>query len=418
MPDDPAPYDIALVGAGIVGLATAMALTERAAADGRDADGRGHAPLRVVVVEAEDRVAAHQTGHNSGVIHSGLYYAPGSLKATLCTDGREAMFAFCAAHGIPHARCGKLVVAVRPNELPRLEDLEVRGRANGLVDIVRLGPREIADVEPQAVGLAALWVPETGIVDYRLVTEAFARIVAERGGEVRLDSRLTAVRRETDGFTLDTTGGPVRARHVVACAGLHADRVAALCGIAPGVKIVPFRGEYHRLVGPSADLVRHLIYPVPDPRFPFLGVHFTRGIDGTVHVGPNAILALARHGYQRGAFDVRDAAAIAGSPAVWRLSARYWRLGLGEIVRSWSRPALARALRAIVPAVRTADLAPAGAGVRAQALDPSGALVDDFRIVEGERMIHVLNAPSPAATASISIGRHIAERATAHFGLA
>lgn len=419
MPDDP-PFDIALIGAGIVGLATAMALAERSAADGRgrDADGRGRAPLRVVVLEAEDRVAAHQTGHNSGVIHSGLYYAPGSLKATLCTEGREAMFAFCAAHDIPFERCGKLVVATRTDELARLDDLEARGRANGLNGLRRLGPHEIADVEPHAVGLAALWVPETGIVDYRLVTKAMARIVVERGGEVRLGSRLTGMRREADGIVLATTGGAVRARALVACAGLHADRVAALCGVPPGVQIVPFRGAYHRLVGPSADLVRHLIYPVPDPRFPFLGVHFTRGIDGTVHVGPNAILALARHGYQRGSVDIRDAAAIAGSPAVWRLSARYWRLGLGEIVRSWSRPASARALRAIVPAVRTADLEPAGAGVRAQALDPSGALVDDFRIVEGERMIHVLNAPSPAATASISIGRHIAERVTAHVGLA
>lgn len=413
--DEPV-FDVAVVGAGIVGLATAMALTD-GAGDGRGGD-RSRRPLRVVVLEAEDRLAAHQTGHNSGVIHSGLYYAPGSLKARLCTEGREAMFAFCAAHGIAHARCGKLVVAVRPDELPRLDDLEARGRANGLAGLRRLGPGEIAAVEPHAVGLAALWVPETGIVDYRLVAHAFADLVARRGGEVRLSSRLTGVRREPDGLALDTTGGPVRARHLVACAGLHADRVAALCGVPAGVRIVPFRGEYHRLVGPSADLVRHLIYPVPDPRFPFLGVHFTRGIDGAVHVGPNAILALARHGYARGSFDVRDAAAIAGSPAVWRLCARYWRLGMGEIVRSWSRRALARALRAIVPAVRAADLVPAGAGVRAQALEPSGALVDDFRIVEGERMIHVLNAPSPAATASISIGRHIAERATAHFGLA
>ncbi|MEO8084919.1 MAG: L-2-hydroxyglutarate oxidase, partial [Ardenticatenales bacterium] len=382
-------------------------------------EGRGRAPVRVVVLEAEDHVAAHQTGHNSGVIHSGLYYAPGSLKARLCAEGREAMFDFCAANGIPVERCGKLVVATRADELPRLDALEARGRANGLVGLRRLGAGEIAAFEPHAVGLAALWVPETGVTDYGAVAAAFARVIVERGGTVHLGHRLTGVRREPDGLVLATTGGEVRAGGLIACAGLHADRVAALCGVeAGGVRIVPFRGEYHRLVGPSADLVRHLIYPVPDPRFPFLGVHFTRGIDGAVHVGPNAILALARHGYRRGAFDAGDAAAILSSPAVWRMAARYWRIGAGEIVRSWSRRALARSLQAMVPDVRAEDLVPAGAGVRAQALEPSGALVDDFRIVEGERMIHVLNAPSPAATASIGIGRYIAERAAAHLGLA
>lgn len=419
MPDD-TPFDIAVIGAGIVGLATAMALGEAPGAGGPTAGDGASARRnpRIVVLEAEDRVAAHQTGHNSGVIHSGLYYAPGSLKAQLCVAGREAMFAFCAAEGIPHDRCGKLVVATRPDELPRLAALEARGRANGL-DLRRLGPADIAAVEPHAVGLAALWVPETGVVDYGRVADAIARIVVARGGEVRLGARLTGVRREAGGVVLATAGGDVRARALVACAGLQADRVAALCGVATGgVRIVPFRGAYHRLAGPSADLVRHLIYPVPDPRFPFLGVHFTRGIDGAVHVGPNALLALARHAYRRGAFDARDAAAALLDPAVWRLSARYWRTGAGEIVRSWSRRSLARALRAMVPAVRAADLVPAGAGVRAQALAPTGALVDDFHIVEAERMVHVLNAPSPAATAAIAIGRHIADRAVARFGLA
>lgn len=408
---DPTPCDVAVVGAGLVGLATAMALQEQAREHGRETP-------RVIVLDSEDRVAAHQSGHNSGVIHSGLYYPPGSLKARLCVEGREAMFAFCAAHGIAHARCGKLVVAVRPDELPRLDALEARGRANGLA-VRRLGPADIAGVEPHAVGLAALWVPETGVVDYRDVARAMARVVAERGGEVRLGGCVTALSHTGDGVVVTTTSGTITARCLVACAGLQADRVAALGGVPTGgVRIVPFRGAYHRLVGPSADLVRHLIYPVPDPRFPFLGVHFTRGIDGAVHVGPDATLALARHGYRRGAFVPRDAAAALLSPAVWRLSARYWRIGAGEIVRSWSRRRLARALQAMVPGVRAVDLVPAGAGVRAQALEPSGALVDDFRIVAAPRMIHVLNAPSPAATASIAIGRHIAAQAVDHLGLA
>lgn len=399
--------DLVVVGGGIVGLATARALAERLGEPGR-----------VLVLEAEGDVADHQTGHNSGVIHSGLYYAPGSLKARLCAEGREETFAFCAAHGVPHARCGKLVVAVRPDELARLDALEDRGRANGLLGLERLGPAEIADREPHAAGLGALWVPETGVTDYRRVAAALVRELEARGARVMTGARLMGVDRDPDGLELRTTAGPVRARLLVGCAGLSSDRVARLCGLEPGVSIVPFRGEYHRLRPERAHLVRHLIYPVPDPRFPFLGVHFTRGIDGTVHVGPNALLALARHGYGRGAFALRDAAETLGNPAVWRLMLRYWRIGAGEIVRALSRRALARALAAMVPAIRSADLEPAGAGVRAQALDPSGALVDDFRIVEADRMVHVLNAPSPAATAALAIGRHVAERAAGRVVLA
>lgn len=392
--------DVAVVGGGIVGLATARALAERLA---------GRAAVRVL--EAEPEVAAHQTGHNSGVIHSGLYYAPGSLKARLCAEGREAMFRFCADRGVPHRRCGKLVVAVRPEELARLDALEARGRTNGLEGMVRLGPGEIAAHEPHAAGLAALWVPQTGVTDYRLVAAALARDLEARGGRVTTGAALQGVRREPDGLVLDTAAGSIRARYLVACAGLWSDRVARLCGVAPGVRIVPFRGEYHRLRPERAHLVRHLVYPVPDPRFPFLGVHFTRGIDGEVHVGPNALLALSRRGYRRGTLSPRDAAESLGDPAVWRLMLRYWRIGASEILRSRSRHLLARALAAMVPEVRAADLEPAGAGIRAQALDLSGALVDDFRIVEAERMVHVLNAPSPAATAALAIGRTVAERA-------
>jgi L-2-hydroxyglutarate oxidase len=397
-------YDIAVIGGGIVGLATAMALTERTDA-------------ALVLLEAEDRLAAHQTGNNSGVIHSGLYYKPGSLKAKNCTEGREALYRFCAEGGVAHERCGKLIVATRESELPMLEELERRGRANGLFGLRRLRPEEVREREPHARGLAGLFVPETGIVDYSAVSQAYARRVRERGGVIVTGARVTGCRRDGAELVLLTSQGEVRARALVNCAGLHSDRVARLCGVEPGLSVVPFRGEYCELAPERRYLVNNLIYPVPDPRFPFLGVHFTRMIRGGVEAGPNAVLAWAREGYRRTSFSLRDSAELVAYGGFWRLGARHWRMGLAEAWRSLSTGAFVAALQRLVPEIRRADVARAGAGVRAQALEPDGTLVDDFRIVDSERMIHVLNAPSPAATASIAIGRAIAARAAERFDL-
>ena len=403
--------DVAVIGGGIVGLATAMALTERTRAT-------------VVVLEAEDRLAAHQTGHNSGVVHSGLYYKPGSLKAQNCVAGREALYRFCAAHGIAHERCGKVVVAVDEHEAPRLEELERRGRANGLQGLRRLGPEGIREHEPHARGVAGLFVPDTGIVDYTAVTEAYAGCVRDAGGSAVTGARVTACRRDrTPGgvaaeLVLETARGAVRCGALVNCAGLHSDRVARLCGVDPGVRIVPFRGEYYELLPERHHLVRNLVYPVPDPAFPFLGVHFTRMVHGGIEAGPNAVLALKREGYGRADFSPRDLAELLSYAGFWRMGLRHWRMGLGESWRSSSTGAFVAALRRLVPEITRADVRRAGAGVRAQALEPDGRLADDFLIVEAGRMIHVLNAPSPAATASITIGRTIAERAAERFALA
>jgi (S)-2-hydroxyglutarate dehydrogenase len=403
-PDHAAPrgaaetFDFAVIGGGVVGLATAMALAE--------APGVG-----VALLEAEDRVAAHQSSHNSGVIHSGLYYAPGSLKARLCVAGREAMFGFCAQHGVPHERCGKLVIAADEGELPRLDEIERRGRANGLAGIRRLGPAGIREHEPHAGGVAALLVPETGITDFAAVAAAMAERLRAAGGELRTGVRVARALRDGSALVLDTTQGPVRARFLVSCAGLHADRVARACGVEPGVTIVPFRGEYWEIVAERRNLVRHLIYPVPDPRFPFLGVHFTRLVRGGIEAGPNAVLALAREGYARSSFSARDTLELLRTPGFWRMGLRHWRTGVRESGRARSAEALARGLARLVPGIRAADLSYRGSGVRAMAVGRDGRLLDDFHIVEAERQIHVLNAPSPAATASIAIGREIAARA-------
>ncbi len=402
---EPRTRDVVVIGGGIVGCATAMALLAR------------HT-LSLVVLEAEDHLAAHQTGNNSGVIHSGLYYKPGSLKATNCVKGREAMYRFCEEHSIAHDRCGKVVVATTPEEIPRLDELERRGRANGLDEIRRLRPEEIKEHEPHVSGIDGLWVPYTGIVDYTAVTEAYGRIVRERGGEVLTRARVVGFRRDRGAFVVETTAGEVRCRALVNCAGLQSDRVAKLCGVAPGLQIVPFRGEYYEIVKERQDLVRNLIYPVPDPAFPFLGVHFTRMIKGGVEAGPNAVLAFKREGYSKWSVSPSDTLAFTFYPGFWRMASQHWRMSLGEMHRSWSKQAFVKALQRLLPELTTADVHPAGAGVRAQALEPSGKLVDDFRIVEAERQVHVLNAPSPAATASISIGESIAEMAEKNFGLA
>ncbi len=395
-----APFDVAVVGGGIVGLATAKALLARAR-------------RRVVVIEKESDVAAHQTGHNSGVIHSGLYYKPGSLKAETCTRGRALLEAFCEARGVRFDKCGKIVLAVRDAQIAQLDELERRGRANGLAGVRRIGKGEIRELEPNVAGVAALHVPETGIVDYRDVARAYAAVIGEEGGEVRTSTKLVAVVRDAGELVLETTSGTLRARSLVNCAGLHSDRVARMCGVDPAVRIIPFRGEYYELVESKRALIRNLVYPVPNPEFPFLGVHFTRMIGGGVEAGPNAVLALRREGYRKGSFSPSDAWATATFGGFWRMAAKYWKTGMGEVWRSWSKRAFVHALRDLLPELQEDDLVAAGAGVRAQALSPSGALVDDFAIVESDRMVHVLNAPSPAATASLAIGEAIAERVDA-----
>jgi L-2-hydroxyglutarate oxidase len=386
---------VLIIGGGIVGLATAWAL-------------RRHLP--VLVIEAEAEIASHQTGHNSGVIHSGLYYRPGSQKAQLCVRGRELLYRFCADEGLPHQRCGKLVVAVAPRELPRLAALEQRGRANGLSGLRWLTPPQMRQIEPYAHGVAALHVTETGIVSYRAVAARLREQIVAAGGQVHTQRRFLHARRLPHGVEVETTTGPLLARLLVNCAGLYSDRVAAACGLRPPVHIIPFRGEYYRLKPAAQHLCRHLIYPVPDPQLPFLGVHLTRMIEGGVECGPNAVLAGCRTGYHLTDINGRDLAQMLLYPGFWRLAARYWRTGLIEFQRSLSAASFCAAARRLVPALRRDDLQPTGAGVRAQAVDPAGQLVDDFVIEQADHMLHVLNAPSPAATASLAIGEYLAQR--------
>ncbi|MGA2449522.1 MAG: L-2-hydroxyglutarate oxidase [Polyangiaceae bacterium] len=391
--------DVVVIGGGIVGLATALAL--QSARPG----------ISLVVLEKEPTLAAHQTGHNSGVIHAGLYYKPGSLKAITCGRGRRLLERFCEEHDVAIDRCGKTVVATRADQVPRLDELERRGRANGLMGIRRLGPEELREIEPNAAGVAALSVPETAIVDYAKVLHAYAGAISRAGGRIVLGARATRLRRMEDRVVIESTAATTQGRVLIACAGLESDRVARRAGLSVDVSIIPFRGEYWLLSPERSRLVRNLIYPVPDPAFPFLGVHFTRRIGGGVEAGPNAVLALAREGYSRTSFSWRDTLEIIGWPGFWRMARRHWRPGIHELARSWSRRAFARACAQLVPEVTASDLTSGGAGVRAQAVTRQGALADDFIIVESERMIHTLNAPSPAATASLAIGQDIAARA-------
>jgi L-2-hydroxyglutarate oxidase len=399
-----AAHDVAIIGGGIVGMATAMALTAQYRVD-------------LIVLEAEEQFASHQTGNNSGVIHSGIYYKPGSLKARNCVEGREALYRFCQKHGVPNERCGKVVVAAADNELPLLDELERRGRANGVQGLERLTPGQLREREPHVAALAGLWVPATGIVNYAAVTRVCTRLVQEAGGSAWTGARVFKVHPEGTTLILETGRGEVRCRYLINCGGLQSDRVARLCGIDPGLQIVPFRGEYYELVPERRFLVRNLIYPVPDPRFPFLGVHFTRMISGGIEAGPNAVLALKREGYRWSSISAKDTLQMAAYRGFWKMVRKYWKTGIGELYRSVSKKAFVRALQKLVPEVRLEDVRRIGAGVRAQAVDPSGSLVDDFRLAEAPRMIHVLNAPSPAATASISIGRTIAALAGKNFHL-
>jgi L-2-hydroxyglutarate oxidase len=390
-------FDFAVIGGGIVGLSTARALLER------------HPGARLLLLEKEEGWARHQTGHNSGVIHSGIYYKPGSLKARFCREGARALVAFCRERGIEYEICGKVIVATEANELPLLDDLHERGLENGL-EVEKMSPEELEEIEPHASGLAAIKVPSTGIVDFAKVAEAFAALAEEKGGELRTGTEVESVSETGRAAVARTNKGAFRARTLVNCAGLHSDRVARLCGVEAGVKIVPFRGEYYELRPEKRYLVRNLIYPVPNPNFPFLGVHFTRSIDGIVEAGPNAVLGLAREGYKKTDFDFRDFVEDLTYPALWRLARKNWRTGIGEIHRSFSKKAFVRGLKKLVPEVEEEDVVPIAAGVRAQALKEDGTMVDDFLISSGRNSVHVLNAPSPAATASIPIGEEIARR--------
>lgn len=390
-------FDLAIVGGGIVGLATAYRALER------------FPGLRLVLLEKEPRLACHQTGHNSGVLHSGIYYRPGSLKAANCRDGKRAMEQFCTEQEIPFDLCGKVIVATSAAELPRLQALLERGQANG-VKCRKLGREELLELEPHCAGIEAIHVPEAGIVNYRQVSERLGTLIEERGGTILCSSRVTGFRADSDGVALRTTSGDYSAKQVVNCAGLQSDRVARKSGASPPAQIVPFRGEYFKLKPAAESLCRNLIYPVPDPAFPFLGVHFTRMIEGGVECGPNAVLALAREGYRKTDIRVADVWELLRYRGFWKLAARHWRTGLGEMWRSVSKRAFVAALQRLVPEIRGEDLEAAPAGVRAQAIAPDGAMVDDFLLVESPRMIHVCNAPSPAATASLNIGRLIVEQ--------
>ena len=391
--------DIAIVGGGIVGLSTARTLAER------------YSGLGIAVLEKELDVAQHQTGHNSGVIHSGIYYRPGSLRARMAVEGSKRMMSFCAEHGIPFDRCGKVIVATAKSQIPALEELARRGDANGVPDVRMIGPDELAELEPHATGIQALHVPSAGIVNYSLVAQMYRKLFEQAGGQVRTGGEVFAIVEEPNALRLETAHGDVRSRHVIACGGLFADRVSISAGLKPPLKTAPFRGEYYELVPDKRFLVRNLIYPVSNPAFPFLGVHFTRRINGAIEVGPNAVFALKRQGYRWRDISIRDTLDILGYAGFWRMAARYWRTGIGEMYRSLHKDAMVKELQKLVPAVTGQDLVRAGAGVRAQALDRQGRLIEDFHIVQEPRMIHVLNAPSPAATASLRIGESVADMA-------
>lgn len=388
--------DVLIIGGGIVGLATGLRLLET------------RPNLRLLLIDKEPGLARHQTGNNSGVIHSGLYYKPGSLKATNCREGYRDLLDFCRNEGIPHDICGKVVVATAPEELPRLEELHRRGTANGLDGLRFLSPEELREIEPHCAGIRGLWVPQTGIVDYAVVAEKYAEKIRARGGEIRLGVRAEALHEDTDGIQVETSGPTESARLVVACAGLHADRLARWTHPDLPLRITPFRGEYYVLKPAACHLVRNLIYPVPDPAFPFLGVHFTRMIQGGVECGPNAVFAFGREAYRKTQFHLRDTLEALAWPGFRKVATRYWRTGLGEFHRSFSKSAFVRALQRLIPEITAADLAPGGAGIRAQACDREGRLIDDFDIRVSGRVIHVCNAPSPAATASLAIGARLA----------
>lgn len=395
--------DVTVVGAGAVGLSAAVQLA------------RLYPGLRLRVLEKEDDVAAHQTGHNSGVIHSGIYYKPGSAKARLCISGREELVAFCRERGVAHEVCGKVIVALTESELPQLDKVYQTGLANGLPEIRKISPAELRDIEPHSAGIAAIHVPYTGIVDFPGVCRALRDELIALGHSVNFGQPVQRIERSPDGYILHTPDAQWKSRYLASCAGLHSDRLARMEGLRPTARIVGFRGDYYDLTPSAEDKVRSLIYPVPNPAFPFLGVHFTRMVGGGVEVGPNAVFTFKREGYSKTDFSLRDTAEALGFAGTWQLFARHWRFGLGEYQRAFSKRLFWQQVRRLVPSIEMRDLTPGRAGVRAMALAADGSMLDDFVIAQHDRSLHVLNAPSPAATACLAIGREIAARAGEHF---
>ena len=396
-------YDIAIIGGGILGLSTAMQLLERAP------------QWRVAVVEKEEELATHQTGHNSGVMHSGIYYRPGSHKAQFCVAGLNNMVKFCEENEIEYQQCGKVIVALNESEFGRLDDLYQRGTANGVPDLEMVGPERLKEIEPYTAGVRALWAPHTGIVDFTKVAAAFANKFQQAGGDIFTGAAVKKIVRTSDSVALETTKGILQAKHLINCAGLYADKVASMTGEKVGVKIIPFRGEYYTLRPESHHLVSGLIYPVPDPQFPFLGVHFTRNIKGHVEAGPNAVMALRREGYRKRDFNLGESLANLAYPGFWKMAMKYWKIGIGEVYRSYSRRVFLHDLQRLIPEIQNSDLDSGGSGVRAQAVARDGSLLDDFSIMQSLDAIHVLNAPSPGATSSLAIGEHIADLAVSNF---
>lgn len=396
--------DVVIIGGGIVGLATALQVKQQ------------RPGLKVILIEKEPDVARHQTGHNSGVIHSGLYYKPGSLKATNCIRGYKMLIDFCDAENIPYDLCGKIVVATKQEELPQLETLYQRGLLNGLGGLKKLSLAEMREIEPHVTGVAGMFVPQTGIIDYKQVSDKYAQKFQSLGGEIHLNERVEQITPGTSLSIVVTNKDRYETKLVVNCAGLYSDKMAQLT--QPGgvdVRIVPFRGEYFKIKPQKEYLVKNLIYPVPDPNFPFLGVHFTRMVHGGVEAGPNAVLAFQREGYKKSDINLKELFETLAWPGFQKVAAKYWETGLGEMYRSFSKSAFTKALQALIPEVQEADLEPGGAGVRAQACDRTGGLLDDFAILETDKAINVVNAPSPAATSSLSIGKTVSEKVMARF---
>lgn len=396
--------EVVIIGAGIVGLATGLELTSR------------FPGISLAIVDKEAVIAGHQTGHNSGVIHSGIYYKPGSLKARLCVEGAAALLRFCNENAVPYEVCGKVIAATDESELPRLEELYSRGVQNGLSGLRLLAAEEIQELEPYATGIRGIHVPGTGIVDYAKVAEAYARLIAERGGTIHLSHEVIGLKRSDGNTLVETTRGTIQAKLVVNCAGLQSDHVSRMANAKLNLTIVPFRGEYYEIVPAKHHYLRGLLYPVPDPRFPFLGVHFTRRIGGGIEAGPNAVLALKREGYKKSSFNLHDVLEYSTFPGFWMMAAKHWRMSMGEYHRSWSKTAFVRALQRLMPELEADDLIPGGSGVRAQALDIHGNLMDDFHFVHADGMVLVCNVPSPAATASLAIGRYIVDTVIEHQG--
>jgi len=390
-------YDFVVIGGGIVGLSAAREILAK------------YPSSSLVLLEKEKELSAHQTGHNSGVIHSGIYYKPGSFKAKFARAGNLSMASFCQEHGIPYDICGKVIVATKPNELSQLESIYQRGLQNE-INIKRISAAELREIEPHVAGLSGVHLPAAGIVNYTEVCKMFAKLLIELGGEVRMGHKVCAIQISTDRVIVETNQGVIEAKYLINCAGLYSDRIADMGNAKTDVKIIPFRGEYFELKANKRHLVKHLIYPVPNPNFPFLGVHFTRMIGGQVEAGPNAVLAFAREGYKKTDVNLRDLMEVLCYRGFWALSAKYWKEGYEEMVRSWSKAAFVRSLQTLIPEITADDLVPVEAGIRAQGLKPNGDLVDDFHIVQLNRALHICNAPSPAATASIEIGKYIASK--------